>query len=85
MSGTLQVYRQRTRPSPAISSLPSVDLPPTDLYLPIAIRNGTRVSTAHPISYFISYDRLHSTLRGFALSITFESIPRNYQDAILLP
>ena len=61
-------------PPTATSSSSSADLPPTDLHLPIAIRKGTHVSTAHLIFHFVSYDRLYLTFRTFALSITSESI-----------
>ena len=78
VSKTLQVYQRRSHPLTATSSSPSTDLPPTDLHLPIAIRKGTCVSTVHPISHFVSYDRFHLIFHTFALSIISESIPKNY-------
>ena len=63
----------------------SVDLPPTDLKIPIALRKGTCATTAHPISNFVTYDKLHPVFRAFALPISFESLPRNYQKALSLP
>ena len=62
----------------------SADLPPQDLDIPIALRKGTQSSTTHPISTFVSYDSLHPSFCQFALSISSESIPKNYQEAFLL-
>ena len=51
----------------------------------ITLRNDKRSSTAHPISNFVSYDKLHPAFRSFALSLSSESIPRNYLEAIKIP
>ena len=53
--------------------------------LPVALRKGTRSSTAHPISNFVSYDSLHPMFCTFAQSISSESLPRDYQEALLHP
>ena len=66
----LQVYHQCQHPPPAIISSTSVDLPPTDLNMPIAIRKGTRAIAAHLIPIFVTYDRLHHAFRTFTLSIS---------------
>ena len=53
------------------------------LDLPIVLRKGKR-STVHPISLFVSYDRLIPSFHSFALPISSESTPRNHQEALLL-
>ena len=69
--------------SPDPTPHPSLD----DLYLPIALRKGTRVCTHHPISHFISYDQLSLSLSlslslcAFSLSIAFKPIPRSHVEA----
>ena len=83
-SRPLQIYHRQQRPPRAITSSMSADLPPTDLNMPIAIRKGISATTVHLISNFVTYDRLYSAFRSFALSISSESFPRNYQEAILL-
>ena len=37
---------------------------------------STRACTQHPISHFVSYDRLSPSFRAFALLVASESIPR---------
>ena len=57
-------------PAPIHSSPLSADLVPLDdLHLPIALRKGTRSCTIHPISKFVSYDRLSPPYHAFALSL----------------
>ena len=41
--------------------------------------------TDHHISNFISYDHLNPTFRLFTLSLSSESIPRSYTEALLVP
>ena len=66
-------------PSSIVSS-PSPDpappFAPDDLHLPIALCKVTRACTRHPISHFVSYDRLSPSFHAFALSVASESIPR---------
>ena len=65
--------------------LSSADLPPHDFDMPIVLRKGTRSSTAHPISTFVTYAFLHPSFCQFALSMSAESLPKDYQEAMLLP
>ena len=62
-----------------------LDSTTSKLDMPIALRKGKRSSTAHSISNFVSYDKFHSAFPYFALSISFESILRNYQEVIQIP
>ena len=66
-----------TSPSPVF--VPQA--PPNDLQLPIALRKGTRACTHHPISHFVSYDRLSLSFRAFALLVASKSIPRSHIEA----
>ena len=70
--------------STATSTSPVVvpQAPPNDLHLPIALRKGTRACTHHPISHFVSYDRIYPSFRVFALLVAFESIPRSHVEAV---
>ena len=63
--------------STATSSSPVVipQASANDLHLPIALCKGTCACTHHPISHFVSYDRLSPSFRGFALWVASESIP----------
>ena len=70
-----------TEPSSSATANPH----PTESDLPIALRKDTCSSTAHPISNFVSYDSLHLMFHTFALSISFESLPRDYQEVLLHP
>ena len=69
--------------SVATSSSPVIvpPAPPNDLHLPIALRKGTRACTQHPISHFVSYDRLSPSFCAFALLVASESIPRSHVEA----
>ena len=85
----MQVYhrRQQTQAPPSAEPSSSTDAnqPPTRTNLPIALQKDTCSSTAHPISNFVSYDSLHPVFHSFALSLSSESTPKNYQEALLLP
>ena len=89
VSHPLQIYhRRQTTPMPLMTKPASfADAnPPTSLLdLPIVLRKGTRSSTAHLISNFVSYESLHPHFGSFALSLSSESIPRNHQEALSLP
>jgi len=56
-----------------------------DLNLPIAHRKGKRPCILHPISNYISYDRLTPLSRQFAISVSFVFIPKSYQEALMFP
>ena len=66
-----------TSPSPVV--IPPA--PPNDLHLPIALRKGTRACTQHPISHFVSYDRLSPSFRAFALLVASKLIPQSHVEA----
>ena len=63
----------------------SVDPSSSDLDILIAFCKDKRFTTAHPISHFVSYDRLLPSFRSFALSISSEPTPRNYKEAVMIP
>ena len=73
-------------PSPTPVSDSSADLSdndslPTvvdDLDAPIALRKGVRTCTQHPISQFVSYDRLSPSHHAFVSSLSSISIPQNW-------
>ena len=82
------MYHRRQRPPVPTSAeiaptSTSADLPHSDL--PIALRKGSRSTTAHPISTFVTYDSLHPSFRHFTLSISTESIPKHYQEVLQIP
>ena len=54
---------------------PQPSAPPFDLDVPIALRNGKRSCTVHPISQFIFPDRLNPSFRQFIMSLSYISIP----------
>ena len=60
-------------------------IPFTDLDVPIALRKGKQYCTDHPISHFISHDCLTLSFYQFALSLSSISLPRSYEEAILVP
>ena len=39
----------------------------------------------HHISHFVSYDRLTPSFRQFALSLSSVSLPRSYEEVVLVP
>ena len=72
--------------APPIEPAPtSVDPSLPDLDIPIALRKDKRFTAVYPISHFVSYDRLYPSFRNFTLSISSESVPRNYQEALHIP
>ena len=87
-SQPLQVYqrrRHRIAPPLPVAPSPTPKVDPSSLDLPITLRKGTCTSTQHPNSNFVSYDSLSSNHRTFALALSSESIPKNYQEALTLP
>lgn len=53
-----------------------------DLNILVALRKGKRSCTMHPISNFVSYDKLSPKYKAFALSVSEIQVPRNFQKAI---
>ena len=66
-----------TKPTPV-----SLDQPLPNFDISIALRNGKRSITTHPISHFVSYDHLHPSFRNFALFIFSKSISNNYKEVL---
>ena len=61
--------------SPGISySFPIVD---NDLDIPIALKNGVRTYTKHPLANFLSYYKLSKKHNAFISKITNQFVPRN--------
>lgn len=59
-------------------NLPSQHQPSTeDIHVLIAIRKGERACTQHPISKFVSYDKLSPSFAAFTTTLTSIEIPRN--------
>ncbi|KAK3024584.1 hypothetical protein RJ639_044326 [Escallonia herrerae] len=56
-----------------------------DLDLPIALSKGIRTCTQHPISKFVSYEKLSPTFRAFTILLSKTEIPRNIQEALADP
>jgi len=56
-----------------------------DLTKPIAQRKGVRSCTQHPISYFVSYERLSSSYKAFTTSLDSIQMPKDIQEALLHP
>ena len=56
-----------------------------DLELPIAVRKGVRSCTSHPISNFISYEKLSPGYKAFVTSLTNIPIPSNVYEALQNP
>lgn len=48
-----------------------------DLGIPIALRNGVRSCTKHPISNFLGYSKLSPQFRSFTISLDSVAIPRD--------
>ena len=53
--------------------------------MPIALRKGVRSCTQHPISNFISYDRLSSKYHAFVTNLSNIEIPRSIREALENP
>jgi len=63
-----------------------LDLSPfSDLDLPIALCKGKQSSTMHLISNFVSYNHLTPLSHKFAISISYISVLKSYQDAVMYP
>jgi len=72
-------------PSPIDCPLPLSLASSSYLDILIALRKGKRSCTDHHISNFVSYDHLNPIFRQFTLSLSSESIPRSYIEALLVP
>lgn len=56
-----------------------------DSDLPIAIQKGVRSCTKHPLSNFVSYEKLSPSFRAFTPQLSCREIPNNIQDALKVP
>ena len=55
---------------------------PAELYLPIAVRKGVRSCTQHPMSKFVSYQKLSHSYSTFTTNLSGIDIPSNIQEAV---
>ncbi|KAL0538497.1 hypothetical protein IC582_027518 [Cucumis melo] len=55
------------------------------LDIPIALRNGTRSHTKHPICNYVSYDNLSPQFRAFTASLDSTIISKNIYTALECP
>ena len=73
-------------PGNPIFSIPSSIIPsnnePSKLDLPITLEKGIRKCTIHPITKYLSYQRLSNNHRAFTSKISYLFIPRNIQEAL---
>ena len=63
---------------------PQPSAPPSNLNIPISLRKCKRFCTDHLNSHFVSYDCLNPFFHQFFLSLSSVSIPRSYDEAILV-
>ncbi|KAG8497290.1 hypothetical protein CXB51_008531 [Gossypium anomalum] len=89
----LHVYSQRhqlpeTETVVPMPSLPEdcleeeVSPPSSSIYLPIAVRKGTRSCTQHPISRFVSYGNLSKSYNAFVSNVDSIETPKNIEEAL---
>jgi len=71
--------------SPVEGPPPQSSVPFSDIDVPITLRKSKRSCTDHPISHFVSYDRLALSFYQFALSLSSVSLPMSYEEVILVP
>ena len=77
----LQVYCRRQKP-PTETSTPPSDPTPDPTSLPIALRKRKRSCISHPISQFVSYGHLSSSLHAFTTSLNSTVVPKFVQEAM---
>ena len=56
-----------------------------DLHIPIAQRKGVRSCTQHPISHFVSYEKLSPSYQAFTTNLDSIQIPSSVQEALQHP
>ncbi|KAG8488956.1 hypothetical protein CXB51_016958 [Gossypium anomalum] len=89
----LRVYSRRhqlpeTETAVPMPSLPEdcpegeVSPPSPSIYLPIAVRKGTRSCTQHPISRFVSYGNLSKSYNAFVSNVDSVETPKNIEEAL---
>ncbi|XP_040948287.1 uncharacterized protein [Gossypium hirsutum] len=89
----IQVYSRRNRSLETDTAVPitsptddcsETEVPPPSpsIYLPIAVRKGTRSCTQHPISRFVSYGNLSKSYKAFVTNVDSIKIPKNIEEAL---
>lgn len=85
LSNLVPLIQNTTESEPIITNSDLAE-PVFDNYdLPIAIRKGKRSCTKHPISNFVSYDKLSPAFRAFTCELTKTEIPRDIHEALRVP
>ena len=57
----------------------------TDLHLPIAHREGSRLCTQQPISNFVHYEKLSPNYRAFTTKLDSIEVPKDIEEALKHP
>ncbi|KAK8287767.1 hypothetical protein V6Z12_D07G079900 [Gossypium hirsutum] len=89
----IQVYSRRNCSPETDTAVPitsptencsETEVPPSSpsIYLPIAVRKGTRSWTQHPISRFVSYGNLSKSYKAFVTNVDSVKIPKNIEEAL---
>ncbi|KAL1101220.1 hypothetical protein V6Z11_D05G284700, partial [Gossypium hirsutum] len=89
----IQVYSRRNRSPETDTAVPitsptedcsEAEVPPPSpsIYLPIAVRKGTRSCTQHLISRFVSYGNLSKSYKAFVTNVDSVKIPKNIEEAL---
>ncbi|KAL5840222.1 hypothetical protein ACOSQ4_012830 [Xanthoceras sorbifolium] len=63
----------------------SIELPPNDLDIPIALRKGVRSCTQHSIYNFLSYKGLSLTYKAFVSNLQQIQVPNSIHEALKIP
>ncbi|KAL5851107.1 hypothetical protein ACOSQ3_006225 [Xanthoceras sorbifolium] len=63
----------------------SIELPPNDLDIPIALRKGVRSCTQHSIYNFLSYKGLSPTYKAFVSNLQQIQVPNSIHEALKIP
>lgn len=53
-----------------------------ELDLPIAVRKGTRCCTQHPLSHFVSFEKISSSHKAFLNHLNSIAIPKTLSEAL---
>ena len=78
------VQIQETKSSLGTEVSPSIEISPTvfDLDLPIATRKGARKCTQHPLSHFVSFEKLSTSHKNFLTHLNTVDIPQSFSQAL---
>ena len=72
-------------PEPTSSSVNTDFKNNSYLDLPIALGKGTRSCTQHPISNYVSYEKLSPSFSTFTTTLTSIKIPKDIKEALVDP